>query len=259
MSEKESRKVGWAWWVNERRVIRIETDLVGAMSVGEKGAEANGIDLNTGAAGSVSEPNYRRSGWLSLAALGALLALLVLWFVLLRVAGMPPSWVKLFDGGVTDRAGKGFSQAGGHPFEATTTFELNRTLDSGGNVVPDGGQVRNVLADPPGGVRWQPDRPASVRVASSSFTSEFAAIPFHNFERPPGVAVEGGYRHVQVRSGDTSQALAGLVLSVRLWGVPVDPADAFERGCQDGFSVSHDPPGFGFRSPPAPGEWAGTT
>ena len=82
------------------------------------------------------------------------------WLMVLCVFGVSVSWagfgVTQFDGAVTDRAGGGFDQAGGHPFEAATTFELNRTVGVTGNVIPDGGQVKECLVDLPAGFVGNP-------------------------------------------------------------------------------------------------------
>ena len=64
-----------------------------------------------------------------------------------------------FDGAVSDSAGGVFTQAGGHPDTASTTFNLNRTtVDVGGieYLVPDGGDMRDAQVDIPAGLMGNP-------------------------------------------------------------------------------------------------------
>ncbi|MGH9031617.1 MAG: hypothetical protein ACRDZV_05755, partial [Acidimicrobiia bacterium] len=64
-----------------------------------------------------------------------------------------------FDGGVFDRDAEGnqvpATQAGAHPFKATTTFRLNETEDKDGFPIPDG-QMRNVHVELPRGFIGNP-------------------------------------------------------------------------------------------------------
>ncbi len=207
-----------------------------------------------------------------------LVAGVVGWMVAWCAMYVSPSWadfgIKAFDGSVIDQSGKGYSQAGGHPFAAATTFELNSTHDGVGNLIPDGGQMKTVLVDLPAGFVGNPvAQPtcsmgvfltvedafqcaestqvgtARVKFAVGAGLASSALLPMTNLEPAPGVAasfgfvvsgvpvfldaavrVEGGY-HVQVRVADASQALALVVSSVRLWGVPTDPSHTPERGC----------------------------
>jgi hypothetical protein len=46
--------------------------------------------------------------------------------------------VASFDGSVSDEAGTPFTQAGGHPYEATTTIKFNTTTAADGTTIPDG-------------------------------------------------------------------------------------------------------------------------
>ncbi|HEY7453960.1 MAG TPA: hypothetical protein VH683_05300 [Thermoleophilaceae bacterium] len=73
--------------------------------------------------------------------------------------------VSMFDGGTFgppppggDPFGSGpaYTQAGGHPYEAWTAFEMNRVVKADGRLAPDGGNVRNVVVDLPPGLIGNP-------------------------------------------------------------------------------------------------------
>lgn len=74
--------------------------------------------------------------------------------------------VSLFDGGTFGPpppgttnpfiSGPAFTQAGGHPYEAWTAFQMNRVATPGGFVRPDGGRLRNVRVDLPPGLIGNP-------------------------------------------------------------------------------------------------------
>ncbi|HWI95512.1 MAG TPA: hypothetical protein VNS60_05535, partial [Solirubrobacterales bacterium] len=58
--------------------------------------------------------------------------------------------IAAFDGETVDAAGGAYTQAGGHPFAATTKIEFNRATDSEGETIPDE-SVRNIEVElPPG-------------------------------------------------------------------------------------------------------------
>ena len=74
--------------------------------------------------------------------------------------------VSVFDGGTfgppppgtTDPlvSGPAYTQAGGHPYEAWTAFQMNRVIDSENFFRPDGGSFRNVRVDLPPGLVGNP-------------------------------------------------------------------------------------------------------
>jgi hypothetical protein len=90
--------------------------------------------------------------------------------------------VSVFDGGTfgpppagnTDPlvSGPAYTQAGGHPYEAWTAFQMNRVTDSQGFFRPDGGNFRNVRVDLPPGLVGNPTAvpqcPKSRRIAIDS-------------------------------------------------------------------------------------------
>ncbi|HST54341.1 MAG TPA: hypothetical protein VLJ42_00400 [Solirubrobacteraceae bacterium] len=71
--------------------------------------------------------------------------------ILIVLLGIAPAQAQFaitdFDGQVLDAAGNGFSQAGGHPYAAGTTFQLK----AGSDGLPDGGGVKDVQVDLPAG------------------------------------------------------------------------------------------------------------
>jgi hypothetical protein len=67
--------------------------------------------------------------------------------------------ISAFDGGVFDAGGGAYTQAGGHPDTASTTFTLNRSaIEVRGDdyLVPDGGDMRNAVVDLPAGLVGNP-------------------------------------------------------------------------------------------------------
>jgi hypothetical protein len=73
--------------------------------------------------------------------------------------------VRMFDGGTFGPpppgdnpllSGPAYTQAGGHPSEAWTAFEMNRVTRPDGVIVPDGGNIRNVTVDLPPGLIGNP-------------------------------------------------------------------------------------------------------
>jgi hypothetical protein len=74
--------------------------------------------------------------------------------------------VSMFDGGTFGpppagttnefASGPAYTQAGGHPYEAWTAFQVNRVLDSAQRFQPDGGNFRNVRVDLPPGLVGNP-------------------------------------------------------------------------------------------------------
>jgi hypothetical protein len=131
--------------------------------------------------------------------------------------------LKAFDGSVTDQSGGAYTQAGGHPYEANTTFEVNATHNSLGDLIPDGGQIKTVLVDLPAGFvgnpTAQPACPMGVFLSpTQSFncpesdqvgvvvlkiatpqpdfpdnTLQFPPLPLYNLEPAPGVVASFGF------------------------------------------------------------------
>jgi hypothetical protein len=74
--------------------------------------------------------------------------------------------VSVFDGGTFGPppagttnpivSGPAYTQAGGHPYEAWTAFQMNRSTDAGGFLKVDGGSFRNVRVDLPPGLVGNP-------------------------------------------------------------------------------------------------------
>jgi hypothetical protein len=73
-----------------------------------------------------------------------------------NVSTTPDFGITAFDGSVIDQVGGAYTQAGGHPYEAATTFELGTFADSVGNIIADGGQVKTVRVDLPQGFVGNP-------------------------------------------------------------------------------------------------------
>jgi hypothetical protein len=130
-----------------------------------------------------------------------------------------------FDGGTFNADGSAYTQAGGHPYEAWTSFEMNRTVVGDDlRVRPDGGNIRNVQADLPPGLIGNPTAmpqcPKTLRIPTVSDIDtdpgtlcpptsvvgmaqvsagypgpsiETLAVPVFNVEPPPGVAAAFGF------------------------------------------------------------------
>jgi hypothetical protein len=60
-----------------------------------------------------------------------------------------------FDGSVADQSGDPFTQAGGHPYQASTTIDFNTTFDNSGQTIPDG-NVKDIRVDLPPGLVGDP-------------------------------------------------------------------------------------------------------
>jgi hypothetical protein len=125
--------------------------------------------------------------------------------------------ISSFDGQVTDQNGDTYTQAGGHPFAASTTIEMNQTTDSQGNPTPDGGFVKNLRVDLPAGLVGDPTAtPTKCSEADLENTGGFTATcppssqvgttvvnlqgfgpeqaPVFNMIPPDGVPAEFGFR-----------------------------------------------------------------
>ena len=142
------------------------------------------------------------------------------------VSDVPDFGVSAFDGAVGDAAGGAFTQAGGHPYEASTTIEFNTVAGVLGNTVADGGAVKDAVVDLPAGfvgnpaaapacpmgvflsdpvvsncpesaqlgfVRLKVPNGKIVQLLGSISTSSGPAIPLYNLEPSPGVAASFGF------------------------------------------------------------------
>ena len=105
--------------------------------------------------------------------------------VVLLAAGAVPAQAEFgvltFDGGTFGppppgddpfASGPAFTQAGGHPYEGWTAFEMNRVVRPDGIIVPDGGNLRNVTVDLPPGLIGNPtavpECPKTRRIANDN-------------------------------------------------------------------------------------------
>ncbi len=142
------------------------------------------------------------------------------------VSDVPDFGVNAFDGSVSNATGGAFTQAGGHPYEASTTVEFNTVAGVLGNTVADGGALKDAIVDLPAGFVGNPAAlPACsigvflsdpvvsncsestqlgfarlkipngkiVQLLGSISTSSGPAIPLYNLEPPPGVAASFGF------------------------------------------------------------------
>jgi hypothetical protein len=168
--------------------------------------------------------------------------------------------IAAFDGEVTaNAAGDPFTQAGGHPYAASTTFQLNQT-----DGFPDG-HIKTVEAQLPPGLVGDPfamtrcgsverllaiqcPDASQVGVANIELSGNTFAQPIFNLVPPPGVPARFGFSlqtlvvllDASVRSdGDygvnvtvrnINQTLPVLGTSVTFWGVPADPSHDADRG-----------------------------
>jgi hypothetical protein len=142
--------------------------------------------------------------------------------------------VRMFDGGTFGPpppgndpflSGPAYTQAGGHPYEAWTAFEMNRIVKDDLLFAPDGGNIRNVTVDLPPGLIGNPTAvpqcpktrrialdfdtdpeklcaPASVvgvaiitLAADAGQVSHNPALVF-NMEPSPGVAAQFGFNYM---------------------------------------------------------------
>ena len=78
--------------------------------------------------------------------------------------------IESFDGLVTDAQGRAYTQAGGHPYAASTAFAVNSHAPDGVKV-PDGGGLKEVVVDLPVGFGGDPTATPTCSPA------EFVALP----------------------------------------------------------------------------------
>ena len=182
--------------------------------------------------------------------------------VVVLAAGAVPAQaefgVRTFDGGTFGppppgddpfASGPAFTQAGGHPYEGWTAFEMNRVVKSDGLLTADGGNIRNVTIDLPPGLIGNPtavpqcpktrriaftadkDRgtdpaelcaPASVvGVAFIEIAAEGGQVAHHpalvfNMEPPPGVAAQFAFNYLSAQADIFATVRANGEYAVRV-------------------------------------------
>jgi hypothetical protein len=84
-----------------------------------------------------------------------------------------------FDGATLESDGSSATQAGSHPFEATTEFQLHTITDAFGNAVPDGNMANLTVSLPPGFVGNPTALPkcTEAQLATFSFETDRTACP----------------------------------------------------------------------------------
>ncbi len=98
-------------------------------------------------------------------------------------AAVSPAWgafgISAFDGAVSHSDGEAYTQAGGHPYSASTTFQLNRSIGSNGRPASEGADLRNARIELPPGLignpQAMPQCPKTMQIPSQfqSITTEF--------------------------------------------------------------------------------------
>ncbi len=101
--------------------------------------------------------------------------------------------ISAFDGAVSDSVGGAFTQAGGHPDTASTTFTMNRTVDAHGLPDIDGSDLREARVDLPAGFVGNPTAmpacPSVAKVPSGNQAAgQFDANEFCSLNSIVGVA-----------------------------------------------------------------------
>ncbi|MBB4661222.1 hypothetical protein [Conexibacter arvalis] len=181
---------------------------------------------------------------------------------------------------MSNRDGSAYTQAGGHPWSASTTIEINS--HQGTLAVTPEGDTRNITVDLPAGFVGDPSAaprcreaqladtlrcPNSTQVGITRVTAGFivqdAAAPVYSMEPPPGVpatfafTVAGVVVHLnaRVRSDgdyglaidvrDIPQTLPLVRTSLTFWGVPADSSHDDQRGYNNGGQTCIDSNAFG--------------
>ena len=194
-------------------------------------------------------------------------------------AGAAPD-ITSFDGHIdADAGGTPATQAGSHPYSATTTFTFASHIDPDtGSPVPDE-DPKTISVDLPPGLVGDPSAlptcteqqlgtfpsgcPAgsAVGIVNLDFLGMTQSLPVYNMVPPPGTPAEFGFTvlvapvhlRISIRPDDggltatldnVSQALPITGSSLTLWGVPADPSHDPLRGqCLnfDGTSLGNCP------------------
>src|SRR4029077_3403119 len=95
--------------------------------------------------------------------------------------------VKSFSLGVFDRNGQPYTQAGGHPYQMTTSFTLSTTTVPGGRPEPTDANPKDIRAELPPGLIGDPDAtpkcaPYDVAHADCSGASQVGILTIHTPE-----------------------------------------------------------------------------
>jgi len=172
--------------------------------------------------------------------------------------------IERFDGSVLNADGTAATQAGAHPFSATTEFTFTTTVDPNGATIPDE-QVKDVQVDLPAGFLGNPtatprctqqefdergECPADTQVgiARPTYTYGPGFARVYNLVPPPGMPAQFAFRagflvvhlDARVRSGsdygitvdvrNIPQILPLTGTALTLWGVPADRRHDRSRG-----------------------------
>jgi hypothetical protein len=182
---------------------------------------------------------------------------------LLPAAAQAGFGIASFDASVTNQDGSPDTQAGSHPFEATTIFKLNTTATTIDPLSPDG-NAKDVEVELPAGLVGDPSatvrcpqqdlidpvlmlpscpvgsQVGTVKLSVTSFGNPTRAV--FNMVAPPGEPAQFAfvvgqapvYIDTRVRSGsdygltatlrDTSTVVPFSGSALTLWGVPADPS-----------------------------------
>jgi len=174
-----------------------------------------------------------------------------------------------FDGGVFDENGDSFTQAGGHPYSASTTFEFKTVASPVGTPLVDGGGARDVEVELPPGLIGNPTAfeqcPSFDYIKEDEFgngglkcpaDSQIGVVdvklptgifdsPVYNMKPLPGTPATFGINPgvpvlltaevrpddygINVLAPNTTQAANILGADFTFWGVPGDSSHDVER------------------------------
>jgi hypothetical protein len=176
-----------------------------------------------------------------------------------------------FDGEVLNQDGSAATQAGSHPYQASTTINWN-TVENAGAILPDGGSPKDVQVELPAGFAGNPQAtptkctafqlsqevplcPVSSQVGTAIITvggTSQVKLGVFNMIPPPGVPAQFGFNlssvpvfldarvrsagdyGVTIESPNISQAYPITATTLTFWGVPADPSHDAERACASG-------------------------
>jgi hypothetical protein len=175
-----------------------------------------------------------------------------------------------FTAEVNDQAEQPYTQAGGHPYSASTSFTFNTKTNSASEIIPDG-VVKDIVAELPPGFAGNPQAvpqcseaefkggfyaecPAATQVGRTVVNGalgtfrEVVTVPVYNMKPGPGQPALFAFKALATEvhlvptvraSGDygltvtvpnVSQQLTLFGTKLTFWGVPADPSHTPERG-----------------------------